>query len=306
MAVTGSTGLIGTALVEDLRARGHRVVRLVRQAPAGEDEIAWDPLAPAGGLGPGALDGVDAVVHLAGANVAGRRWTAAYKEEIRASRVRGTRALVSALTAASNPPSVLLSGSAIGWYGDTGGREVDESSPAGSGYLPGLVAHWEAAARQAAEAGVRVVTMRAGVVMSRRGGMLARLLLPFRLGLGARLGSGTQVMSWITLADYAAIVSFLLSHAEISGPVNLTTPHPVTNAEFTSALAAALHRPGLLFVPEPALRLALGGVSSDILSSARVMPRRLQAAGYRFRFPDLREALGAELAAVQGERAGIS
>ena len=297
IAVTGSTGLIGTAVVAALRDGGHRVIRLVRRTPASEDEIAWDPLAPTGGLAPGALDGLDAAVHLAGANVAGRRWTAAYKEEIRASRVRGTRALAGALAAASAPPSVLLSGSAIGWYGDTGGREVDESSPAGSGFLPDVVREWEAAARQAEEAGIRVVTMRSGVVMSRRGGVLARMLPPFRLGLGARLGSGTQVMSWITLADYATIVSFLLARPEITGPVNLTTPHPVTNAEFTSALAAAVHRPGLLFLPEPALRLALGGVSSDILASARVMPRRLEAAGYRFRFPDLPAALAAELAA---------
>jgi uncharacterized protein (TIGR01777 family) len=229
--------------------------------------------------------------------VAGRRWTAAYKEEIRASRVQGTQALAGALAVASAPPSVLLSGSAIGWYGDTGGREVDESSPAGSGFLPGVVREWEAAARRAEEAGIRVVTMRSGVVMSRRGGVLARMLPPFRLGLGARLGSGTQVMSWITLADYAAIVSFLLAHPEITGPVNLTTPYPVTNAEFTSALAAAVHRPGVLFLPERALKLAIGGVSSDILASARVMPRRLEAAGYRFRFPDLPAALAAELAA---------
>jgi len=297
IAVTGSTGLIGTALVAALRDGGHRVIRLVRQTPASEDEIAWDPLAPTGGLAPGALDGLDAAVHLAGANVAGRRWTAAYKEEIRASRVRGTRALAGALAAASTPPSVLLSGSAIGWYGNTGGREVDESTPAGTGFLPDVVREWEAATRQAEEAGVRVITMRSGVVISRRGGVLARMLPPFRLGLGARLGSGTQVMSWITLPDYAAIVSFLLAHPEITGPVNLTTPHPVTNAEFTSALAAAVHRPGLLFLPERALKLALGGVSSDILASARVLPRRLEAAGYRFRFPDLPAALAAELAA---------
>ena len=297
IAVTGSTGLIGTALVAALRDGGHQVIRLVRRTPARKDEIAWDPRAPTGGLAPGALDGLDAAVHLAGANVAGRRWTAAYKEEIRASRVRGTRALAGALATVSAPPSVLLSGSAIGWYGDTGGREVDESSPAGCGFLPDVVREWEAATRPAADAGIHVVTMRSGVVMSRRGGVLARMLPPFRLGLGARLGSGTQVMSWITLADYAAIVSFLLARPEITGPVNLTTPHPVTNAEFTSALAAAVHRPGLLFLPEPALKLALGGVSSDILASARVMPRRLEAAGYRFRFPDLPAALAAELAA---------
>jgi uncharacterized protein len=159
-----------------------------------------------------------------------------------------------------------------------------------------VVKQWEAAARQAEGAGVRVVTMRTGVMVSRHAGMLARMLLPFRLGLGARLGSGNQVMSWITLADYTAIVSFLLTHPEISGPVNLTTPHPVTNAEFTSALAAAVHRPGRLFLPEPVLRLAFGGISTEILVSARVMPRRLEAAGYRFRFPDLPAALAAELA----------
>jgi uncharacterized protein len=301
IAVTGSTGLIGTALVAALRADGHQVVRLVRQTPASPDAIAWDPLAAAGGLAPGALDGLDAVIHLAGANVAGRRWTPAYKREIRASRVQGTRALVGALAAAATRPSVLLSGSAIGWYGDTGGREVDESSPAGSGFLPSVVSEWEAAARRAEESGIRVVTMRSGLVMSRRGGVLARLLPPFRLGLGARLGSGSQVMSWITLADYTAIVAFLLAHPEISGPVNLTTPHPVTNAEFTSDLAAAVHRPGLLFLPGQALKLALGEVTSDLLSSARVMPRRLEAAGYEFRCPFLPAALAAEL-----EGAGVS
>jgi uncharacterized protein len=296
IAVTGSTGLIGSALVPALRSDGHQVVRLVRRAPASAGEIAWDPLAPAGGLGPGALDGLDAVIHLAGANVAGRRWTAAYKQEIRDSRVRGTRALVTALAAASTPPAVLLSASAIGWYGDTGGREVDETAQAGPGFLPGVVRDWEAAARRAEEAGVRVVTMRSGLVLSRRGGVLHQLLLPFRFGLGARVGTGTQAMSWISLADYTAVVSFLLTHPEISGPVNLTTPHPVTNAEFTAALAAALHRPAVLFLPEPALRLAAGGVSSELLSSARVIPRRLAAAGYRFRYPELRGALAAELA----------
>lgn len=296
IAVTGSTGLIGSALATSLRGEGHQVVRLVRKAPAGPDEIAWDPLAPAGGLAPGALDGLAAVIHLAGANVAGRRWTAAYKQEIRNSRVQGTRALVSALAAAPAPPSVLLSGSAIGWYGDTGGREVDETSPAGSGFLPGVVRDWEAAARQAEQAGIRVVTMRSGLVLSRRGGVLGQLLLPFRFGLGARVGPGTQVMSWITLADYAAVVSFLLTHPELAGPVNLTTPHPVTNAEFTSELAAALHRPAVLFVPEPVLKLAAGGVSSELLASARVVPHRLQAAGYRFRYPSLPAALAAELA----------
>lgn len=296
IAVTGSSGLIGSALVAALRADGHQVIRLVRRGAASEDEVAWDPRAPAGGLDPAALAGVDAVVNLAGAGVADRRWSEAYQAQIRSSRVLGTQALVSALTSMSRPPSVLLSGSAIGWYGDTGGREVDEAAPAGTGFLAEVVRDWEAAAAPAGQAGIRVVTLRTGIVLSPRGGVLARLLLPFRLGLGARLGSGSQVMSWITLPDYTAIVSFLLTHPEISGPVNMTTPNPATNAEFTAALAAALHRPALLFLPTPVLQLALGGVSSDILSSARVMPRQLLAAGYQYRFPELRSALQAELA----------
>ena len=297
IAVTGSSGLIGSALVAALRTGGHQVLRLVRQAPAADDEIAWDPRAPAGGLDPAALDGLDAVVHLAGAGVADHRWTPAYQREIRDSRVRGTQALVAALASASRPPSVLLSGSAIGWYGDTGGREVDESSPAGSGFLPDVVRDWEGAAQAAGQAGIRVVTMRTGIVLSPLGGVLARMLPPFRLGLGARLGPGTQVMSWITLADYGRIVTFLLTHPDISGPVNLTTPHPATNAAFTAAVAAALHRPAVLFLPAPVLKLALGGVSSDILASARVMPRRLLTAGYEFQFPDLPAALASQLAA---------
>ncbi|HUZ36845.1 MAG TPA: TIGR01777 family oxidoreductase [Streptosporangiaceae bacterium] len=297
IAVTGSSGLIGSALVAALRTGGHQVLRLVRQASAADDEIAWDPRAPAGGLDPAALDGLDAVVHLAGAGVADHRWTPAYQREIRDSRVRGTQALVAALASASRPPSVLLSGSAIGWYGDTGGREVDESSPAGSGFLPDVVRDWEGAAQAAGQAGIRVVTMRTGIVLSPLGGVLARMLPPFRLGLGARLGPGTQVMSWITLADYGRIVTFLLTHPDISGPVNLTTPHPATNAELTAAVAAVLHRPAVLFLPAPVLKLALGGVSSDILASARVMPRRLLTAGYEFQFPDLPAALASQLAA---------
>ena len=296
IAVTGSSGLVGTALVAGLRASGHRVVRLVRRTPAGADEIAWDPLAPTGGLAPSALDGLDAAINLAGANVGSRRWTAAYKEEIRASRVRGTQALVRALGTVSTPPAVLLSASAIGWYGDTGGREVDESSPAGAGFLAGVVAEWEAAARRAEQAGIRVVTMRSGLVMSRRGGVLARLLPPFRLGLGARLGSGSQVMSWITLADYGAIVNFLLAHPEISGPVNLTTPNPVTNAEFTRAFGQSLGRPTPWIVPGFALRAVLGEFATEgILMGQRAVPRALERAGFTFRHRKLEDALAAVL-----------
>ena len=293
--VTGSSGLIGTALVAALRADGHEVIRLVRTAPAAPDEIAWNPRADRGGLDPGSLDGVAAVVHLAAAGAADKRWTPGYQAEIRNSRVRGTRALASALAAMAAPPRVLLSGSAIGWYGDTGGREVTEADPAGSGFLADVVRDWEAAAEGAVRAGIRVVTLRSGLVLSPRGGMLGRMLPLFRLGLGGRIGSGRQVMSWIGLSEWVAIARFLLGRDDISGPVNLTTPSPVTNAEFTSALAAAVHRPAVMVAPAPALKLALGGVSSDILSSARVLPRRLLDEGYQFRHPAIAGALAAEL-----------
>ncbi len=295
IAITGSSGLIGTGLVTALRHDGDEVIRLVRRAPRSADEISWDPQAPRGGLDPAALRGVAAVLNLAGAGVADHRWTAAYKEKIRASRVTGTHTLAGLLADMDGGPSVLLSGSAIGWYGDTGGREVDESTPAGAGFLADVVRDWEAAADPAREAGLRVVTLRTGIVISRQGGVLARMLPPFRLGLGARLGPGTQVMSWVTLADWTRIARFLLDHDEVSGPVNLTTPHPVTNTAFTSALAGALHRPAALAVPSPVLALALGGVTSDLLSSARVLPRRLTEAGFEFSFPDLAAALNAEL-----------
>ena len=295
VAVTGSSGLIGTALVAALRADGHDVIRLVRAGPGAADAIVWDPQADRGGLDPRSLDGVAAVVHLAGAGLADKRWTPGYQAEIRDSRVRGTRALAGALAAMAAPPSVLLSGSAIGWYGDTGGREVTESDPAGSGFLAKVVRDWEAAAGDAARAGIRVVTLRSGVVLSSKGGMLGRLLPLFRLGIGGRIGTGHQVMSWIGLSEWVAAVRFLLGRDDISGPVNLTTPSPVSNAEFTSALAAAVHRPAVMLVPVPALKLAIGGVSSDILSSARVLPRRLLDEGYQFRHPGIAGALAAEL-----------
>ena len=295
VAVTGSSGLIGTALVAALRADGHEVIRLVRAGPGAADAIVWDPHADRGGLDPRSLDGVAAVVHLAGAGLADKRWTPGYQAEIRDSRVRGTRALAGALAAMAAPPGVLLSGSAIGWYGDTGGREVTESDPAGSGFLAKVVRDWEAAAGDAARAGIRVVTLRSGVVLSSKGGMLGRLLPLFRLGIGGRIGTGRQVMSWIGLSEWVAAARFLLGRDGISGPVNLTTPSPVSNAQFTSALATAVHRPAVMPVPVPALKLALGGVSSDILSSARVLPRRLLDEGYRFQHPGIAGALAAEL-----------
>jgi hypothetical protein len=279
VVVSGSTGLIGTALGASLASTGDEMIRLVRRPPASPAEIQWDPGAADGGIGRAALAGADAVVHLAGAPIAAGRWTAARKQEIRDSRVAGTRGLVSALTAMDHPPSVLLSGSAIGYYGDTGGREVDESAPAGTGFLADVVSDWEATAAPAEDAGIRVVNLRTGIVLSRQGGMLGRLLPLFRLGLGARIGSGTQVMSWIMLTDWVRIVRFLLDRRDVEGPVNLTAPHPATNAEFTAALASAAGHRARLGLPAGALRFGLGEVASELLSSARVMPRRLLDAG---------------------------
>lgn len=295
IAVTGSSGLIGTALAGALRQDGHEVIPLVRRPP-GPGEIRWDPQAADGGLAPGALDGVDAVVHLSGAPIAGGRWTAARKQKLRSSRVQSTQALVTAIAAAKNPPQVLLSGSAVGWYGDTGNRAVDETAPAGTGFLASLVRDWESAARPARDAGVRAVNLRSGVVLSRRGGMLGLLAPAFRAGLGARMGSGRQFISWISLTDHIAAVRFLLGQAGIDGPVNLTAPAPVTNAVFTAALARALHRPALLWVPAPVLQLGAGEMSSELLGSSRVLPRRLTEAGFAFRYPAIAAALAAELA----------
>jgi uncharacterized protein len=294
--VTGSTGLIGSALVESLRGDGVQVLRLVRRPALAADELRWDPATADGGLDPAALNGAGAVVHLAGAPVAGARWTPARKEELRASRIGSTTALVRVILAARTAPPVLLAASAIGWYGDTGSNEVDESAPAGRGFLADLVKDWEAAAMAAATAGVRVVSLRTGLVLSSRGGMLPRLLLPFRLGLGARFGTGAQYMTWITLADQVAAVRFLLSRADLSGPVNLSAPAPVTNTHFTQALAAALHRPAALRVPAGALRLALGEVSTELLSSCRAVPTRLSRAGFAFGYPEIGGAIRAALA----------
>lgn len=295
IAITGSTGLIGGALAASLLGDGHQVIRLVRRQPQAADEVRWEPQAAGGGLGPAALSGTDAVVHLAGAPVASGRWTRARKAELRASRIQSTAAIVAAMTSAAAPPPVLLCGSAIGWYGDTGDREVDESAPAGSGFLAGLVRDWEAAARSASPAGVRVASLRSGIVLSGGGGMLGGLAPLFRFGLGARISSGCQFISWIALTDEVRAIRFLLEHAELDGPVNLTAPAPVTNAAFTAALARALRRPALLRVPAPVLRAALGELSSELLTGARVLPRKLQGAGFEFRYPGIDAALAAEL-----------
>jgi uncharacterized protein (TIGR01777 family) len=289
IAVTGSSGLIGTALVRALREDGHGVMRLVRKDPEGPDEARWDPM---GGVDTAALENLDAVVHLAGAGIGDRRWTADYKKKLRDSRVTGTRTLAEALAGLHRPPRVMVSGSAIGFYGDTGDEEADESSRMGRGFLAEMVRDWEAAAQPAAKAGIRVVHPRTGIVLSRGGGVLGKLLPLFRLGLGGRLGDGRQWMSWISLHDQVAALRSLIGRDGISGPVNLTSPAPVTNAEFTRALARSVHRPAPFTVPAFVLRAALDGFADEgLLVSQRVRPARLADAGFAFRHPDLESAL---------------
>jgi uncharacterized protein len=307
VAVTGSSGLIGTALAASLRSDGHQVIRLVRRPPRAADEERWDPRAADAGLppsGPSArspLEGLDACVHLAGAGVGDRRWTKSYKAEVRASRVLGTRALAAALARLGSPPATLVAASAIGWYGDTGGREVDESAPPGTTFLARLARDWEAAAEPAEAAGIRVVHTRSGLVFTPAGGFLARLLPVARLGLLPRFASGTQAMSWISLTDEIGAIRFLLERKDISGPVNVTAPETVTNSVFTAAVSAAVGRRDRpwLRVPAPVLRLGLGEASVELLTSARVTPRRLAEAGYQFRYPLLSQALSAELASKE-------
>jgi uncharacterized protein len=295
VAVTGSTGLIGSALTGSLQADGHQVVRLVRRPPRTADEVRWDPRAA--DAGEPALDGIDACVHLAGAGVGDHRWTRRYKAEIRASRVLATRALATALAAARPRPRVLIAASAIGWYGGTGGREVTEDAPAGKGFLSRVVYDWEEAADPARRAGIRVAHIRSGLVLGKAGGVLARLAMPARLGLLPRFGNGSQVMSWIALTDEIRAIRFLLNAEDQGGPFNLTAPNPVTNAELTAALHHAFRKPDLswLRVPAPVLRLALGEMSSELLTSARVLPKRLTEAGFSFEYPTIGAALSAEL-----------
>jgi uncharacterized protein (TIGR01777 family) len=299
IAVTGSTGLIGSALVRSLLADGHQVVRLVRHRsalgpqPDGSTAIGWNPAR--GELDRAGLAGVEAVVHLAGAGVADRRWTDSYKREIRDSRVLSTRTLATALAESEKPPAVLVSASAVGYYGQTGDRVIDESAPAGSDFLAEVCVDWEAAARPAAEAGVRVVHPRTGLVLSARGGAGARLFPLFKLGLGGRLGSGEQYWSFISGADEVAALRFLLTAEQLSGPVNLSAPNPVTNAELTAALGRVLGRPTPFPVPDFALKLALGEMAVEVVGSHRTVPAKLLGAGFRFAHPEVDQALRAAL-----------
>ena len=290
IVITGSSGLIGSALVPALRDDGHTVLRLVRRPPAGAGELRWDP--PTRTLDPAALAGVDAVVNLAGVGIGDRRWTAARKRAVLASRVDATETVAAAVAAVDPRPRALLSASAIGWYGDTGDTTVDESAPAGHDFLADLCRRWEAATRTAAEAGVRVAHLRSGLVCG-RGGLLGRLLPLARLGLAAPLGSGRQWWSWISLADEVGAIRHVLGADGVAGPVNLTGPEPVTNREFTTTLGRVLHRPVVLPpVPRVALRLAIGEFADvGVVAGQRVLPRVLQETGYRFRHETVEQAL---------------
>jgi uncharacterized protein (TIGR01777 family) len=297
VAISGASGLIGTALARDLRAAGHEVVALVRRPPGGPHEAAWNPAA--GHIDPNALDRVDAVVNLSGASIAGRPWTASYRKTLRESRLGTTSTLAHEIARRARSgagPRVFASGSAVGAYGDTGDRPIDESGPRGQGFLADLVQAWEAETAPAADAGVRVGTIRTGLVLASGGGTLGLLAPIFKLGLGGRIGSGRQWMSWITLADEVAGIRWILDHEDLSGPVDLTAPNPVTNAEFTKALGNVLHRPTLLPVPATPMRLLLRQMAEEtLLISQRVLPRKLMASGFEFRHPELAPALRAVL-----------
>ncbi|RKN50898.1 TIGR01777 family oxidoreductase [Micromonospora endolithica] len=293
--MAGASGFLGTRLATLLTADGHRITRLVRRAPRSEQERRWDPAA--GQLDPAVVAEADAVVNLAGAGVGDKRWTDEYRQLIRSSRVDSTTTL--AVTIAGLPaaerPEVLLNSSAVGWYGDTGDRSVEEDAPAGEGFLADVCRVWEAATRPAEDAGVRVVRMRTGLPLHRDGGLLKPQLLPFRLGIAGRLGSGRQWLPWMSMTDWLHASTFLLARADIAGPVNLVGPSPVTNAEFTRELARQLHRPAVVPIPGLALRVVLGGFAQEALASTRVLPGVLTGAGFDFRHPDLSSALHAAL-----------
>ncbi|SOD58840.1 hypothetical protein SAMN06297387_101351 [Streptomyces zhaozhouensis] len=296
VAITGTSGLIGGALADSLRTAGCEVVRLVRRAPGADDEARWDPTGQDREANVAALAGCDAVVHMAGAGVGDHRWTARYKKVIRDSRVLGTTAVSEAIAAQGTPPRVFLCGSAIGYYGDTGDRPVDEDADVGDGFLADVCVDWEGAAEAARRAGVRTVHLRTGHVVARKGGAWGRLFPLFRAGIGGPLGNGRQYWSVISLADHLAATRFLLTESnELEGPVNFTGPHPVTNREIAKIMGRVLHRPAVLPVPKFALRVVVGEFADDIVGSQRVLPARLQAAGFTFRHPTAEAAIRAAL-----------
>ncbi|HUZ78344.1 MAG TPA: TIGR01777 family oxidoreductase [Chloroflexota bacterium] len=290
VVVAGASGLIGSALVPALRADGWQVSRLVRRTVLQQDEIGWDPAS--GQLDATALAGCAAVIHLGGVSISTGRWTAARKRAMHESRVASTALLAGAIGRLANPPSAFIGASAIGWYGNRGDELLTEASGPGAGFLATLCGDWEAAASGASQAGVRVLHARLGLVLSQSGGAMARLLPLFRAGLGGRLGSGLQWWSWVTLADVVGVLLHLVRTNTVSGPVNVVSPRPVTNAEFSRQLARVLRRPSLLPAPAPLLRLALGGMADELLlASQRVSPTMLRDSGYAFQYPELDAAL---------------
>ena len=292
--VAGSSGLIGTALCSRLEREGHEVVRLVRRQPA-RGELRWDP--EAGALEQEALEGIEAAVHLGGRNIVAGRWTATFKAQLRQSRVQTTQLLATRLAGLAAPPRVLVCASAVGIYGNRRDEELDEESSTGEGFLAELGRAWDGASAVAAEAGIRVVQARLGIVLSRRGGALAKMLLPFRLGVGGKIGDGRQYVSWISLEDAVAALIYAVENDALRGPVNLTAPQPVTNAELTRTLGRVLRRPTLLPLPAFAAKLLLGELAEEgLLASQRVRPTRLLEAGFEFAYPELEGALRHALA----------
>jgi uncharacterized protein (TIGR01777 family) len=291
IAITGSSGLVGRALVHALEGDGHLIRPVVRRAPrAGANEIRWDP--NQGMIDAAEFASVDAVVHLAGENIAAHRWSESFKQSILASRVRGTKLLCDTLAGLASKPTVLVSASAIGYYGDRGDELADESATSGRGFLAEVCQQWEAATVSARDADIRVVNLRIGFVLSKDGGGLAKMLTPFRLGLGGVIGSGNQYMSWIALDDLVRVIQFTLSAAALAGPVNAVAPSPVTNREFTKTLGRILHRPTVFPMPAFAAKLAFGEMADDmLLCGVRVEPRALTNARFEFLYPQLDAAL---------------
>lgn len=288
--VSGTGGFIGSALFDFLKSQGENVTRLVRGATPAPRDIWWDPRV--GSISPERMAGIDAVVHLAGASISSRRWTPTWKSEIRDTRIHTTRFLAEACAAMSHQPRVFVCASAVGFYGDRGDERLTEKSAAGKGFLADVCREWEQAAQPAREAGIRVVHLRLGMVLGTGGGALAKMLPAFRWGLGGRLGTGRQFMSWISIDDVVAAIHHVLYNDDIHGPVNIVSPNPVTNAEFTRALAEILRRPAVMGLPAPLLRILLGELADELLlSSTQALPAVLSDAGFTFQHADLRTAL---------------
>jgi hypothetical protein len=291
IAITGSSGLVGSALTRALEADGHLVRPVVRRAPReGANEIRWDP--DKGTIDAAEFATVDGVVHLAGENIAGHRWTKSFKQKIVDSRVRSTKLLCDTFANLASKPTVLVSASAIGYYGNRRSEPLDESASPGQGFLAELCQQWEAATVRARDADIRVVNLRIGFVLSKEGGGLAKMLVPFHLGAGGVIGSGQQRISWIALDDLVRAIQFALSAAAVAGPVNAVAPNPVTNREFTKTLGSVLHRPTILSMPAFAARLAFGEMADEmLLGGAHIEPRALTAASFQFEYPQLEPAL---------------